>query len=215
MKEADTGQRQESTGQEKLTAETINKQPTLENTGCPGTCTYNPQEHPAIPHEMPPRAKRPAKSVKKEPTLPTARGKRKAPKVPELQTTAHIPLGSLHAEAVTRLPRGPEDKDALGKNAEFGAGSVGIWGNDHDDENIGDHDVLKGLQVVIQAATDEVFDTLIHDKTGLRIRRFLADLKMVGALDVATGDQRARPWRTMESRVTRGRERKSRAGPRT
>lgn len=49
--------------------------------------------------------------------------------------------------------------------------------NDYDDAGIEDRDVIKGLQVAIHAAADDLYDGYIRYKTGLRIRRFLADLK--------------------------------------
>ncbi|KAI0203914.1 hypothetical protein F4808DRAFT_392549 [Astrocystis sublimbata] len=62
-----------------------------------------------------------------------------------------------------------------------------VFLNDHDDANIEDRDVIKGLQVAVHAAADDLYDGYIRHKTGLRIRRFLADLKsfeeMSGDLD--------------------------------
>lgn len=209
MKEADTDQRQESIGQAKLTPETIHQKPRLENARLPGAYTYDAQDHPAMPREPLSRAKRRAKSAKKEVNLSTTVRKWEEP---ALQTPARILPASLHAEPAIRLLRGSEKDDQLDKKAENGTSGLGVTGNDHDDGNIDDRDVLKGLQVAVQAAADEAFDTLIQDKTGLCIRRFLADLKLVGALDVATGEQRAKPRRSMRSRLARERERKTRAG---
>ncbi|KAH8884438.1 hypothetical protein GQ53DRAFT_829687 [Thozetella sp. PMI_491] len=48
---------------------------------------------------------------------------------------------------------------------------------DHEDRDIDDRDVLKGLKIAISAACDEELDAWIRVKTGLRLRRFLADLK--------------------------------------
>ncbi|KAI1383502.1 uncharacterized protein F4822DRAFT_79554 [Hypoxylon trugodes] len=53
---------------------------------------------------------------------------------------------------------------------------------DYDDADINDRDVIKGLQVAIHAAADNAYDAFIRDKTGLRIRRFLADLRAVGEM---------------------------------
>ncbi|KAH6660347.1 hypothetical protein BKA67DRAFT_48658 [Truncatella angustata] len=54
---------------------------------------------------------------------------------------------------------------------------------DTDDAMIEDRAVLQGLQVAVKAAADDLYDALIRKKTGLRIRRFLADLRSIGALD--------------------------------
>ncbi|TLS25197.1 hypothetical protein PpBr36_07647 [Pyricularia pennisetigena] len=48
---------------------------------------------------------------------------------------------------------------------------------DQRDRDICDRDVLKGLRLAIEAACDEEFDAWIQNQTGLRLRRFLADLK--------------------------------------
>lgn len=47
---------------------------------------------------------------------------------------------------------------------------------DYDDSEITDRDVLRGLHIAASAACDEEVDTYVRNKTGLRIRRFLADL---------------------------------------
>ncbi|KAI0136717.1 hypothetical protein BJ170DRAFT_28010 [Xylariales sp. AK1849] len=52
-----------------------------------------------------------------------------------------------------------------------------------DDACINDRDVLEGLEVAVKAAADDMYDALIRSRTGLRIRRFLADLKSIGAFD--------------------------------
>ncbi|KAF3762552.1 hypothetical protein M406DRAFT_332932 [Cryphonectria parasitica EP155] len=45
------------------------------------------------------------------------------------------------------------------------------------DSGINDRDILIGLKMAICAACDEDLDAWIREKTGLRLRRFLADLK--------------------------------------
>lgn len=45
------------------------------------------------------------------------------------------------------------------------------------DNDIDDRDVLRGLKLAVSAACDETLDSWIREKTGLRLRRFLADLK--------------------------------------
>jgi len=48
---------------------------------------------------------------------------------------------------------------------------------DYYDRDITDRDVLRGLKMAISAACDEEVDAWVRNKTGLRLRRFLADLK--------------------------------------
>ncbi|KAK7923392.1 hypothetical protein PG985_007463 [Apiospora marii] len=76
---------------------------------------------------------------------------------------------------------------------------------DYDDSDIKDQDVLQGLQIAVHAAADGTFDALVRQKTGLRIRRFLADLTSVDALDKSkiTEEQAARQKRAEERRLGR------------
>ncbi|KAL2260136.1 hypothetical protein VTK26DRAFT_5963 [Humicola hyalothermophila] len=46
-----------------------------------------------------------------------------------------------------------------------------------DDSDISDRDVLRGLRIVCAACADAEFDAMVRNKTGLRLRRFLADLQ--------------------------------------
>ncbi|KAI0404859.1 hypothetical protein F4802DRAFT_615273 [Xylaria palmicola] len=79
-----------------------------------------------------------------------------------------------------------------------------VFLNDYDDADIEDRDVIKGLQVAIHAAADDLYDGYIRHKTGLRIRRFLADLKSFEeASQFDSTDQRAREKRA-ESRKREG-----------
>ncbi|KAM7206603.1 hypothetical protein V8F33_000246 [Rhypophila sp. PSN 637] len=48
----------------------------------------------------------------------------------------------------------------------------------HDDSDISDRDVLQGLKIICAASADHDFDAWIQRQTGLRLRRFLADLKV-------------------------------------
>ncbi|ORY66247.1 uncharacterized protein BCR38DRAFT_483893 [Pseudomassariella vexata] len=66
---------------------------------------------------------------------------------------------------------------------------------DYDDGDINDKDVLKGLQIAARAAADETCDAIIRQRTGLRIRRFLADLKSIDEVKLDPSDQRARQRR--------------------
>ncbi|OTA64853.1 hypothetical protein K449DRAFT_404346 [Hypoxylon sp. EC38] len=60
---------------------------------------------------------------------------------------------------------------------------------DYDDADINDRDVIKGLQIAIHAAADNVYDAFIRQRTGLRIRRFLADLMAVGEVELENAQQ--------------------------
>jgi hypothetical protein len=61
-----------------------------------------------------------------------------------------------------------------------------------DDEGINDRDVLRGLRIVCAASADVELDTLVWSKTGVRLRRFLADLQSFEELGEATaGDKTA------------------------
>ena len=55
--------------------------------------------------------------------------------------------------------------------------SVNVNEKASEDSNIKDKDVLKGLNVLCAASADQDLDAWIHSQTGLRLRRFLSDLK--------------------------------------
>ena len=77
-----------------------------------------------------------------------------------------------------------------------------VFLNDYDDADIEDRDVIKGLQVAIHAAADDLYDGYIRHKTGLRIRRFLADLKSFEDITkLGPTDQRAREKRAETRRL--------------
>ncbi|KAF4585806.1 hypothetical protein GQ602_005111 [Ophiocordyceps camponoti-floridani] len=84
---------------------------------------------------------------------------------------------------------------------------------DEDDSEIKDRDVLRGLHVAASAACDQEVDAFVRDQTGLRIRRFLADLMTLEAFGQALpGEGREqRAWRRRaEMRALKRRVRRSR-----
>ncbi|KAI8635504.1 hypothetical protein F5Y19DRAFT_469377 [Xylariaceae sp. FL1651] len=86
-----------------------------------------------------------------------------------------------------------------------------VFLSDYDDADIEDRDVIKGLQVAIHAAADDLYDGYIRHKTGLRIRRFLADLKSFDIVnELSTPDQPARQKRAESRRLQHIQDRKSR-----
>ncbi|KAI0555573.1 hypothetical protein F4679DRAFT_176084 [Xylaria curta] len=120
---------------------------------------------------------------------------RKAPPVPPTPP----PLTGKRKNAVAELAK-----------AEEMLKDLDVFLNDYDDANIEDRDVIKGLQVAIHAAADDLYDGYIRHKTGLRIRRFLADLKSFEDIsDLGSPDQRAREKRA-KSRKLEGRDRNHR-----
>ncbi|KAH0498355.1 hypothetical protein TgHK011_005611 [Trichoderma gracile] len=58
-----------------------------------------------------------------------------------------------------------------------------------DDVGVVDRDVLRGLHIAASAACDEEVDAFVRKKTGLRIRRFLADLMVLETLRDGEPDQ--------------------------
>ncbi|KAK0657444.1 hypothetical protein B0T16DRAFT_488584 [Cercophora newfieldiana] len=74
-----------------------------------------------------------------------------------------------------------------------------------EDEDISDRDVLKGLKIICAASADTELDAWIRAKTGLRLRRFLADLKTFESLSqdgiAALDDRRARRRRSERRRM--------------
>ncbi|ODA76563.1 hypothetical protein RJ55_07833 [Drechmeria coniospora] len=93
-------------------------------------------------------------------------------------------------------------------------GSINLDEMDLDDQDIADRDVLRGLHVAASAACDEEVDAFVRSKTGLRIRRFLADLVVLEAfrepLSGEDSEKRARrrraDMRKLKQQVRRSRE---------
>lgn len=73
----------------------------------------------------------------------------------------------------------------------------------HLDRDIDDRDILLGLKMAICAACDENLDAWICDKTGLRLRRFLADLK---AFDAVSKDRKPSAAQAPRRQVRRTRD---------
>ncbi|KAM0332109.1 hypothetical protein ACHAQA_002381 [Verticillium albo-atrum] len=80
-------------------------------------------------------------------------------------------------------------------------------------DDFDDRDVLRGLHIAASAACDDTVDAWIREKTGVWIRRFLADLKAFEMLgedtQPAPKDQRARQRRA-EMRKLKAQVRRSR-----
>jgi hypothetical protein len=99
----------------------------------------------------------------------------------------------------------PNDSDNKGKAATLASRSTQTSpvSLDYDDRDISDRDVLRGLHIIVSAACDEEVDAFIRHKTGVRIRRFCADLKAFESLGReeekrADQDQRARKRRAQK-----------------
>ncbi|KAI6085408.1 hypothetical protein F4821DRAFT_240542 [Hypoxylon rubiginosum] len=138
-------------------------------------------------------SRRPRKSEKfiyvdrKMPSVSPCKQKTKSAQLPPGSPSRPPPRTTRAATAPTQaqsrpLPSHPKEKmlpkTPQTKNVQKDA-DVFV---DYEDADISDRDVIRGLQVAIRAAADEKYDALIREKTGLRIRRFLADLRAVGEM---------------------------------
>lgn len=106
---------------------------------------------------------------------------------------------SNHRKPAVKLRGGGGEESTLA-----GGSSAQVPPPTHDDKDISDKDVLQGLKIICAASADHNFDAWIQSKTGLRLRRFLADLKTFENLTedgiLAMGDQRAARRRRSERR---------------
>ncbi|KAI0184564.1 hypothetical protein EV127DRAFT_228720 [Xylaria flabelliformis] len=148
-----------------------------------------------------------SKPLPPEPLLPV-------PVTPEKASGSRPRQPSRKAPPISPVPRPltGKRKNAVAElaKAEEMLKDLDVFLNDYDDANIEDRDVIKGLQVAIHAAADDLYDGYIRHKTGLRIRRFLADLKSFEDIsDLGSTDQRAREKRA-KSRKLEGRDRNNR-----
>ena len=102
----------------------------------------------------------------------------------EHSTRAPIPSKPIPSKPVpSKSKQPPQTAQPLPK-----ASSPSVQGTaiDHQGRDIDDRDVLRGLQVALSAACDENLDGWLRGKTGLRLRRFLADLRKLE--DLGPGD---------------------------
>ncbi|KAI1266105.1 hypothetical protein F5Y18DRAFT_426619 [Xylariaceae sp. FL1019] len=152
-----------------------------------------------VKRTMPPVSKCHADLTKPLPPEPI-RGIPNAPRPKSVSRTPRpVRVGSGLSRKETRRDRSAVAE--LAKAEEMLQDLDVFLSDDHDDASIADRDVLKGLQVAIQAAADDLFDAYIRHKTGLRIRRFLADLKAFDEDQQAKAtDQRARNQRAKQRR---------------
>ncbi|KAI1750896.1 hypothetical protein F4782DRAFT_227422 [Xylaria castorea] len=136
------------------------------------------------------------------------------PATPEKGSGSRHRQSSRKAPPVSPVPRAltGKRKNAVAElaKAEEMLKDLDVFLNDYDDADIEDRDVIKGLQVAIHAAADDLYDGYIRHKTGLRIRRFLADLKSFEDIsELGSKDQRAREKRA-KSRKLEGNDRNNR-----
>ncbi|PNP80327.1 hypothetical protein FNYG_06403 [Fusarium nygamai] len=84
---------------------------------------------------------------------------------------------------------------------------------DYDQDGVLDRDVLRGLHIASSAACNEQIDSFIHEKTGLHIRQFLADLmplESLGNESVRESKEERSKRRRADIREVKRRVRKSR-----
>ncbi|KAM5524728.1 hypothetical protein FOXYSP1_00771 [Fusarium oxysporum f. sp. phaseoli] len=84
---------------------------------------------------------------------------------------------------------------------------------DYDQDRVLDRDVLRGLHIASSAACNEQIDSFIHEKTGLHIRQFLADLmplESLGNEPVRESKEERSRRRRADIREVKRRARKSR-----
>ncbi|KAF5537129.1 hypothetical protein FNAPI_11508 [Fusarium napiforme] len=84
---------------------------------------------------------------------------------------------------------------------------------DYDKDGVLDRDVLRGLHIASSAACNEQIDSFIHEKTGLHIRQFLADLmplESLGNEPVRESKEERSKRRRADIREVKRRVRKSR-----
>ncbi|KAF5526774.1 hypothetical protein CGCA056_v000472 [Colletotrichum aenigma] len=108
------------------------------------------------------------------------------------------PVDKENAHTAKKLPK---------KNTESSISTYSSLSTERDDRDIDDRDVLRGLNIAISAACDEEVDAWIRQKTGVRIRRFLADLR---AFETLAEEDEADP-KHERSRIRRTESRKLQA----
>ncbi|KAI0391984.1 hypothetical protein F5Y17DRAFT_467842 [Xylariaceae sp. FL0594] len=113
------------------------------------------------------------------------------------------------APAIPPRPLTGKRKNAVAElaKAEEALKDLDVFLNDNfDDADIKDRDVIRGLRVATHAAADDLYDAYVRHKTGLRIRRFLADLRSLENINEpspAEIERRARERRAESRRLQR------------
>lgn len=101
-------------------------------------------------------------------------------------------------------PRGQHSRRQAEEKVGSPAGAPSSATNEsaaHLDRDIDNRDILLGLKMAICAACDEDLDAWIRDRTGLRLRRFLADLKAFDAVSRDRNPPASRPPRRQARRT--------------
>lgn len=93
------------------------------------------------------------------------------------------------SKAISSKPSSDPQSTPPTSSAALGTSRDSEDAAEYTDRGINDRDVLMGLKMAICAACDEDLDAWIRSKTGLRLRRFLADLK---AFETISRDRK--PW---------------------
>jgi hypothetical protein len=128
-------------------------------------------------------------------TTPGQSSDAKAPQMEQKATGTPRTLTGKRKNAVAELTK-----------AEEMLKDLDVFLNDYDDADIKDRDVIKGLRVATHAAADDLYDAYIRHKTGLRIRRFLADLRSFEDINGPSPvelDKQARERRAESRRIQR------------
>lgn len=122
----------------------------------------------------------------------------KAPAIPlpSSKATSSKPLSVEPSSAPRSAPRSGPPASAVASEAGPASEDPG----EITDKDIDARDILLGLKMAICAACDEDLDAWIRTKTGLRLRRFLADLK---AFDSISSDRKASAPLPISRRIRR------------
>ncbi|KAF7559692.1 hypothetical protein G7046_g4461 [Stylonectria norvegica] len=148
-----------------------------------------------------------------EPGSPTS----KLVKASREDRTPHLPrsIGHSHITICSRgAPGRCATRPSIPKRMSSIGGSLRSVDFGFDVTKTTDRDVLRGLHIAASAASDEQIDAFIREKTGLEIRRFLADLVLFENLrdDRQEGDKeqlvrkRRCEMRHLKQRVRKSRE---------
>lgn len=170
------------------------RQPTKSTAHCHGGC-YDGEPCSKEQIRMQPRAKR-AQTTQNPPTrhlnsredqtyrrpyqsLPTQRFNRGQPR-PSFDPD-HVGVCCRSGRGATSRANAPPNIPTRTSSIRESASASGD-NREGDDGDIVDRDVLRGLHIVASAACDEEVDAFVRNRTGLRLRRFLADLKVLETL---------------------------------
>lgn len=167
-------------------------EPNSRGHGCSRPRGYRAHTTQNLPTRQPGQQRAQSSYKKRYQSLPTQRLNRGLPGGSRYKTASrsdqpHPSFDPDHVGVCCRSSRGIPSQAIAPPNVPTRTSSIPESFSAPEDDREGDlgvidRDVLRGLHIAASAACDEEVDTFVRNRTGLRLRRFLADLMVLETL---------------------------------